>query len=68
MEVIGHPSVGHSFTNPRLHRYPSNQSEAGETVCPDGQVAERLKAMRNEEACYRAMVPFMSREELAASL
>ncbi len=68
MEVIGQPSFGHSFTNPQLRRYPSNQGETGETVCPDGQVAKWLKAMRDEKACYWAKVPFMSREELAASL
>lgn len=68
MEVYGHPSVGHSFTNPQLRRYPSNQGETGETVCPDGQVAKWLKAMRDERSCYWAKVPFMSREEIAASL
>lgn len=68
LEVFGHPSVGHSFTNPQVRRYPSSQGETGETVCPDGKVAAWMKAMRNERDAFWARMPFMTREELAAAL
>ncbi|MBR0669099.1 hypothetical protein GXW71_32415 [Roseomonas hellenica] len=68
MEVLGHPSVGHSFTNPQVRRYPSNQGETGETVCPDGRVQGWLKKMRDERAGFWAQMPFMTREELAAAV
>lgn len=68
MEVFGHPSVGHSFTNPQVRRYPSNKGETGETVCPDGKLQAWLKAMKNERSGFWAQMPFMTPDELAAAL
>lgn len=69
MKVFGHPSVGHSFMNPQVRRYPSNMGETGETVCPPGRVATWTKKMRDEtgkQGAFWARMPFMTPEEIEA--
>lgn len=67
MTVFGHPTAGHSFRNPMVRRYPSNRGETGETVCPDGMVADWRRAMHGHTELW-AKMPFMTREEIAAAL
>ncbi len=67
LEVFGHPSVGHSFLNTQVRRYPSNLGETGETVCPDGKLKGWLKNMKSERDGFWAQMPFMTRDELAAA-
>jgi hypothetical protein len=67
-QCFGHPSVGHSFRNPQVRRYPSSKGETGETVAPASKIAPWLKAMADPKNDLWARFPFMTPEEIAAEL
>ncbi|UFN47640.1 hypothetical protein LPC08_16685 [Roseomonas sp. OT10] len=68
MEVYGHATPGHSYTNAPVRRFPNANGLVGYQVCPPGKGPAWTKALRNEKSMFWARFPFMTPEEIEAEL
>lgn len=61
--VYSHASVGHSFRNPMVRKFPG-----GTKVCPDGMVPAWRRAFADERNDLWIRFPFMTDDEIRAEL